>query len=131
MADRDTLLSLAERCEKAEGRDRELDRAIWRAAVNRSGFVCPDERDGHPNVPSWIKLYTASIDAALSLVPEGHRTRIAINEDGEGAAWVYNRLSDPPTDFADYCATPALAVCAAVLRAHAALNADNGGPDGS
>lgn len=129
------LLELAERCEKAEGPDRELDCDIALAV----GWDIK-----HPLAPlpelittlgiEWLRLaateyqstykelpaYTASIDAALTLVPDGrilrqymvsrhvpHTCEVAV--DYAHGGWVGH--SDHSF---------ALALCAAALRARAA-----------
>lgn len=76
------LLELAERCEQAAGPDRELDFAIF-IALNpglrqyvrgRGGLVHPmdstDQRIMANHIPP---RYATSLDAAMSLVPEGWR----------------------------------------------------------
>ncbi len=59
------LLALAERVEKSEGADRELDRAISRGLANTNdieAMICAELSEDR---------FTASLDAAASLVPEG------------------------------------------------------------
>lgn len=129
-----TLLELAERCERAEGPDRNLDAVIHKAVTTfdarRAGPGWPDENAPVvPAFPGWRPLpdYTASIDAALTLVPDEHavdltwwpggdRARVLpIYQDGD--RWLH-RGCDP-----HYCANAAtaeLALCAAALRARAA-----------
>ena len=58
------LLQLAERCENATGPDRELDCDIHAKLVG-----APHRHQ----IPSTWPLYTASLDAAMQLVPEGWR----------------------------------------------------------
>lgn len=136
------LLKLAERCEAAEGPDRELDGAIDRLLNDR-----PSDRDYHAaenaiwHVDNCSGLavrgdgfardsfcaadYTASLDAAITLVPEGWRissfrqyltptkhTRIMLQ-----------RWSDTEHGKAS---TDALALCAAALRARASMGETNG-----
>lgn len=102
------LLELAERCEKATGPDRALDYDI-------AHFVTRAHLASHGNAPA----YAASLDAAVTLVPEGCKWGLYHDPDckhpkGNSAAWVDNH-------FARYAAaTPALALCAASLRARAA-----------
>ena len=96
------LLKLAERCEAAEGPDRELDLDIMRWAENIGGD------------PANARPYTASIDAALMLVPKRHTWTLY----ADGCAGVCPKRDDD--DLADgtiWAATPALALCAAALRA--------------
>jgi hypothetical protein len=120
-----TLLELADRCEKATGPDRELDADIasslgWRfrpsfratmiVAFDPSGIARPAPRP------------TSSLDAAMSLVPEGWR----VGEMGETVIecddpWQVKLLEKRFSGERAKCAqgdaaTPALALCAAALR---------------
>jgi hypothetical protein len=119
---RDRLLALAARCQAASGPDRELDEAI--AVACYPSLIQHNER-GEPRwymhgVRVRIEDYSASLDAALSLVrPEGLDS-INIHRDfGEAEPWCaeigYNSVHSSTG------ATPALALCAAALRARAAL----------
>ncbi len=92
------LEALAVRCEAATGPDRELDALINDIAGRR------------PTMPA----YTASLDAAMTLVPEGYLYGIG---NPEGAAHAV--VSESPDALIDpvKAATPALALCAASLRA--------------
>lgn len=102
--DRDTLLALAARVEAAAGADRALDRAIAMAAM-------PPERRG-----MYVRRhYTASLDAAASLVPEGWQWVVGQNDSAPvGTAFA---IKDRALDATG--ATPALALTAAALRARA------------
>lgn len=144
------LLDLAERCEKTEGPDRELDAAIY-AHLNPPlppaendlepppGFGC----DGFLADQFWGFHYTASIDAALTLVPEGWQVA-AIEQDWRTRLWRAQLIPTPSpgliaafdegrtvgwgtADSAESglatVATPAFALCAAALRALAASDA--------
>lgn len=142
------LLSLAERCEVATGPDREIDAAIcvialgyveqpfkvkgWRDFETPDGYRASFRAEG----PNWelgwgwkphfeIPPYTASVDAALTLVPEGKgrwpqqeyispnpndaKSRHRVTLWCEGKRPVRGKH---PTSFA-------LAICAAALRAKA------------
>ena len=127
-----TLEELAARCEAAMGADRELDARIRAAlyapegaTIERSpinGAWCVysgTDRSGRPRLfyPSghvsnehWSGAYTTSIDAALTLVPKG-------------AEWTIQNNKPKPmaivtgTDRYVCATTPALALCAAALRA--------------
>jgi hypothetical protein len=114
-----TFIELAERCEAAEGPDRELDRAIELA-------IFPDRISPCPTVE--LLAYSASLDAAMTLVPEGWG-RIELGRyvgGGEAGAdrWCTLAFPDWEGDVLDVeaenCATEALALCAAALRARAA-----------
>lgn len=115
------LLELAKRCEQATGPDRELDEAIqaalagaeieWQEYAQKNAYHCGTR---------WINIgeikpYTASLDAAMELVPEGMHGQVQFgNRPG---AWVGHEGTDAP-DF-NVAVTPALALCAAALRARA------------
>lgn len=93
------LTELAARCEAATGPDRELD-ALIESAIPRFGLY----------------RYTASIDAAMTLVPEGWTWGVF----DDGTAWVWpDERRDLLTGKQAKAATPALALCAATLRARA------------
>jgi hypothetical protein len=135
MTDPTTLLALAERCEQADGPDRELDAEIE---------ACLTSRVTHPLAPGWtfeaqncewklarlaeIKFisrasrpaphYTASLDAAVMLVPEG--CGYDFGKNLLGYAW--GGVTMPDHNEIEISAdTPALALCAAALRARAAM----------
>lgn len=117
------LLELAERVEKLEGQDDEVDLAIavW---CYENGGIAGVNYD--PKL--WIERnggeFTASMDAALSLVPEAFRFILdkrpaaAVRSDGYRAVvWhapivLYEKMGV-------WARTPALALTAAALRARA------------
>ena len=98
------MTELARRCEEAEGPDRNLDAMIHFAIKN--GIGCGMAQDA--------PAYTSSLDAAMTLVPDGW-TLFHLDgpfNNGPCHATVANG------DFAEGEAeTPALALCAAALRA--------------
>jgi hypothetical protein len=97
---------LIQRIEAAEGADRALDLEI-------ALLVGTKARNGHLNIANH---YTASIDAALTLVPEGYDWSLD-NFDGDQGmprAWV---CKDGPFYIAT-AAIAALALCAAALKTH-------------
>lgn len=131
MTDKATLLALAERVEKADGADRELDCRIY-AEMQEWRFikVMHRQKEGHfyafrtsdgDKTVLLAPFYTRSLDASMALVPE--------------RCWV--RMDEWPRDFcaptasvqpilepkiASSCATGStlpLALTAAALRAHA------------
>jgi hypothetical protein len=139
---------LAERCEKAAGPDRELDAQIIEAlgyhrTVEGSYYTGPILRyygKGPIGEVGRLKKltipkFTASLDAAMTLVPEGWRAGFEENascdEPGKAYAWVWPFESNYDPDWQmgqegqqgnpdaqkGYAATPALALCAAALRA--------------
>lgn len=103
-----TLTELADRCERAVGPDRELDQDIHEIVVIRSalsGTIYP-----------YSKKYTASIDAAMTLVPDQWNVSLR----GFGQSWnvVMNDMKTGPMQQSfSHASTPALAICAAALRA--------------
>jgi hypothetical protein len=96
------LLELAERCEAATDADIELDLDITKALglAGRSALT--------------LTRFTASIDAALTLVPEGWDRQVAYwARTGLARAWL---VRDGKTTEGN-AKTEALAICAAALRA--------------
>jgi hypothetical protein len=127
MTDPTTLLALAERCEQAAGPDRELDARIecavqgitFRKLLGPYAYRTSRGDIGLMNA----KRYTAWIDAAVTLVPEGWGW--AVSTTGAGLPCAYGHppgnglavawIDDTPA------ATPALAMCAFALRARAGM----------
>ena len=121
-----SLIELAERVEKAEGPDRRLDAEIAvaidlqayegygvRDAVRIGGLQCLVEMaECRQNIwSSALPLYTASLDAAMTLKAEG-RVILNLAEDGISTAIVDGTQA--------HGGSPALALTAAALRARAA-----------
>lgn len=117
-------MSLIERLEKAT-EDRELDAAVYEARVGEvwNDFLSgPWAADGKSRVP----FYTSSIDAALSLVPEGAEYSITTLY---GLAMV-----EVPLNFTDVDPQSAtrkdgnvpLAICIAALKAHSLIGKKEG-----
>lgn len=128
-----TLIELAERCERAEGADREIDLEIARH-LGVTVMMRNDEDTANYETTHWH--YTASIDDARTLVPErwwlaglsfchpdfrstGDREYHA--EIGGPVTWLVidRELGEEPQFECEggNAATPALALCAAALRA--------------
>lgn len=125
---------LADQVEKLAGPCREVDAAIHLVKTTfparRAGVGWPDENALIvPVFPGWVLLpsYTASFDAAKTLVPEGMMYEFGAYSDIDGfTAGNFARVSDycggdGPRYELDHSAgaTPALALCAAALRAMA------------
>jgi hypothetical protein len=133
------ILRLAERCEQATGPDRELDQAIeltlpgvlphpdmgrfkaddWAYVISGTGH--PDYEPGQGYASP---RYTASLDAAMTLVPDGCREWHCGRNIKTGKGQAY--LLDPATmrtPIYVHGETPALALCAAALRARAEVAA--------
>lgn len=131
MPKEEALIELAERCEKATGPDRELDQELfdllwplrslngltWREGGTR-GILTSD---------ALTPRYTSSLDAAMSLVPEGW----LIEKQGEypfpddESRPFFCRVRPRHVGKADQAihvmdvATPALALTAAAIRSRA------------
>lgn len=116
------MLDLIARLEKAAKPDRALDIEIGR-------IVQPD-LEWHREATRWMAAsYTASIDAALTLVPQGRRWYAAdsdgLSED-KPVACVFDidELLQKGRLPRSVGATPAIAICIAALKDRAALTAD-------
>ena len=105
------VTTLAERVEASAGSDRELDREIKEALE----IGKPWTRSTPEAAQVWALHYTSSIDAALTLVPEGWCFRIEGGPAFGGLASVGD--GHPLAGQTVSAATPALALCAAALRA--------------
>jgi len=142
MTDRAILLALAERCEAAEGPDRETDAAIFQAIGAPAPFQFANklialefndvENAYFARVSDDMRVRysppacTASIDAAITLVPPQHAVDLTIWAGKNRARllpivqdanlWLH-RGADP--HYCSNASTPALALCAASLRAMA------------
>lgn len=130
-----TLEALAVRCEQATGPVVVLDDAIAKLIHELDGRMW-----------SGLRPYTASLDAAMSLVPEGWRwvMREACPDElnpteqgffarlethdyktvtwGRGSDWITDHIAG--REVFCWAATPALALCAAALRACAVGEAE-------
>lgn len=134
------IQDLIDRLVNAKGPDRELDIAICQQ-VDSNGYrieddgtilVSGDVGDG----PGWFNIgyevpgYTASVDAALTLVPPAHDWSLHVN-NGEAIVGCMPESEDG-CDVADSTgATPAIALCIAALKARAVLIGSKGGQHAS
>lgn len=115
------LLRLAEICEKASGASRELNVAISEAVGipvhYDEGAALIYSHGGE----TWVREYTSSLDAALTLVPENYWWSVgaALNVPHAASACVW-RVGPTHQYPSGTVATAALALCAASLRALAA-----------
>jgi hypothetical protein len=124
------LLALADRIERATRPDRELDCTIYRALgwepvanpTSAGGLAGRWQRGGEMTMPSAPPAYTASLDAAMTLVPEGlHFGCGSCDATTRAWAWCGDTPSSADEDLqVAHAATSALALTAAVLRARAA-----------
>lgn len=132
--------TIIDKLEREDGPDRGIDRAIAKVAVwhrveprftrsKHGAWISPDDwvgeySDGSPITDSLhgttmhreVPAYTASIDAAMTLVPEG--VNWTMGGGGKECAIVIISAGQGLTDAAHgFAATPALALCIAALRA--------------
>ena len=130
---RTTLLALAERVEAATGADSELDAEIAISVGWYRSYYGADERIvwRSPDDTTFANplRYTASLDAAMSLVPSGQMQVVDLTlgwnaDDPKEWPAVTVRWYPPGNTGNDWhamivtAATPALAICIAALRAH-------------
>lgn len=123
MKDAATLLALAERVEALSGPDREVDAKIADAIHWDDPIVYEDD--------PRLLAFTASLDAAMTLVPEGWNWMAGNRDQPLARAYVNNgelafvgagmRRNPNRQWYETTAATPALALTAAALRAHAAI----------
>lgn len=111
---------LITRLESADGPDRELDWAIaeslgWTRC--QVGQVIACYAPGDPHMKAGAPRYTASIDAALTLVPDEYLLGILAElENGRWTTKLLNRREIAGL-LPESGPTPALALCIAALRA--------------
>lgn len=133
------LNALASRVEGLSGPNYEIDCEVWDAiypgerATRFSNFIAPGKphhrRLGPADMDGYVKplrSFTASLDAAMTLVPEGwtyvHVEICARGREGQHCNAEISRFSDADEQehrVMGYAATPALALVAAALRARA------------
>jgi len=121
MIEREALLALAERVEKLIGPDREVDAEIADAVHWDDPITFSDD--------ARLLPYTASLDAAMTLVPEGWNWMAGNRNQPTARAYVNNgelhftgaaARKNPAQQWHEVvAATPALALTAAALRARA------------
>jgi len=104
------LEELAERVEKAPDGDRGLDADI---ALSQGWNELPGDNWVGPHGQICVPAYTASLDAAMTLVPEDSRNDWSLIGGRYWQAEVGDEMAD--------AATPALALCAAALKVRAIL----------
>lgn len=134
------LASLAERCEAAEGPDRELDADIlealnderWKALEREAAMPCgapvDTVRREARTLAGYRYRFTYSLDAAMTLVPEGWLFG-RLTQNCHNLRWYCDLDWHPLGDDCDIasginCPTPALALCAAALRARETMRPD-------
>lgn len=125
---RQTLLDLADRCEREEG-SRELDGDIfeavggsaWKKAYLRAQEPCGAPHDiAVAGARRYAPDFTSSLDAAVTLVPTGARFALEYGPPEDIAATVYPNWDENPYNKECAFATSlVLALCAASLRSRA------------
>jgi hypothetical protein len=114
-------LELADRCEKATGPDRAID-ALIASALGWERYEFHGENDyeetgwhtpGNPLPVSSLPRWSASLDAAMTLCPSD----CVWDVTSTGTSWIMPEGLLPQVY--GKAATPALALCAAALRAQA------------
>jgi len=139
MTDRSKLLALAEAVEKLTGPERETDARIahaikWRWDDWVEGDLCIEsysveavidrvQKNSHNSIWLYLPRFTASLDAAMTLVIKD-RDWMVDNFDGPASerrhsATVFHERGKPYDEYSGHGANPALALCAAALRAQA------------
>lgn len=119
MSNTDPLV-LAERIEKLNGPDREVDHAIYEA-IGRPIVRLSSSSTYCPNLVNWAPFYTTSIDAAISLVPDGWQLH-GLGETAFmiGGPWLATLVNHSlHYGQGGKGKSPALALTAAALRARA------------
>ena len=121
MTTKQTLLDLAEQCEKADGPDRGLDEKIERITGNYTafGFYTLGDNDFDEYIPT---RYTSSLDAAMTLLTEGWFTSNYHAGWSGGHWWELSCIRDDLQQYISvkgHAKIPALALTAAALRAKA------------
>lgn len=120
------MRDLISRIESATGPDRELDADIAKALGAKPTITVGHELLGNlREVPAHSARYTASLDAALSLVPEAMAWTLGQNVHHRYWVASINALNEEGAPYSrgmsDNKHGPALALCAAALRARLAM----------
>lgn len=125
------MIELIDRIEAATGADRDLNAAI---AVASGQYVVSRHHPGmfaHKDRPHqfsyFVPAYTASIDAAMGLVPDGWAWMVGCAPDFQ-RFFATLMTTDDAAPIEDEtidtnAATPALALCAAAMKARESDNA--------
>ena len=132
MTPSENLVGLAERVERQAEPWANLDCAIF-ATIHPEKFEGSAQTYARPdwtrNRADWIWLrdmgmpaYTSSLDAAMTLVPEGMRFYVDNGTLDAGSSHACAWTGTPPgiSGGCKGAATPALALCAAALRSRSA-----------
>jgi hypothetical protein len=119
---KDELNKLADRVESLTGPDRGVDALVGVAFGAAPKTKNVYKRNRYPlqllRVAKVYPTYTRSLEAALSLVPEGAR-RVEFGSYREGDCWAYVHTPDDTVGESEGAANEASAVTVAALRARA------------
>ena len=130
MADAEKLLALAERVERAVQPDREIDclircalsgRPNWRALNMGDGFgwgIFYETTAGHARFFSDVPMYTESVDAAMTLLPEGAKV-VEFHQDSTHDSYWWCGISGADSEGSALSKSAPRAFTAACLRARA------------
>ena len=137
-ADAAEIVRLAERVEQATGPDRELDALVAATTIRNLAATSFKTLQGWADIAvreKWsVRRFTASLDAAMTLVPEGWGWMVS-QPNAKALASGLLKERTPVMGEVQYgcdqryavaAATPALALCAAALRARAASTLSDG-----
>jgi hypothetical protein len=129
-----SLDDMISRLEAATEGSRELDRLLHNTLRDPDDPITADDVAADPRLESVIRAFTSSLDAAMTLVPEGWAWVVSKN----GTATVTTEATDATRYRREsgHATWPALALCIAALKArHAHKNpplspsaAEGGGP---
>lgn len=130
------LLDLAARVEGATGADRDLFEAAYTAINGRSWALAAYQHGSLGKQPDFqrqqsamrfgeLLSHAAWLDAAMSLVPEGWTWDVDATVPSLGIDWTLHHPTDIGCRERGSSEHPALALCAAALRARAAIEASS------
>ena len=124
------MKNLIGRLETAIGRSRELDVEIFRhigltATQERycTAWCCVDGRTDLTRddyLKAWAPNYTSSLDAALTLVPDGWAWSVQSSAEFPGEAWLYPPDNADDREVTGNGRSAAIALCIAGLKARLA-----------
>ena len=133
-----SLTSLIERIEAATGGERELDAEIWLACTpgatrdkwsyihKATGRECTvDETRDATDRLIIVPSYTTSIDAALTLLPDGFKWKCGYSRHVPHNAEVIDYSAHTGTFIGESDASRCLALLAAILRARQAADTES------
>lgn len=115
---KEELLALADRIEKMDGPSDSEDAPIYQLVAGNGGYI---ELMGRKGVSLDVPRYTASLDAATTLVPQNSMRRSGDSAIGLMGTFFCDIVTDDGRDFHALANSEPCAIVAAALRALAAL----------